>query len=167
MIEINALPNICTGGNLLFGVLAIAAVFNHNYVLATVLIILAAILDRLDGYLARRYNSSSDFGRELDSLADLVSFGVAPSVMLYAALAEKWHLLGLVGFAFFVLCGAFRLARYNISGSTDHFRGLPITAGGTTLAILMVLFFHNPPVILVASVIIALAMISSIPIPRI
>lgn len=91
MIEINALPNICTGGNLLFGVLAIAAVFNHNYVLATVLIILAAILDRLDGYLARRYNSSSDFGRELDSLADLVSFGVAPSVMLYAALAEKWR----------------------------------------------------------------------------
>ena len=166
MIEIKALPNICTGGNLLFGVLAIAAIFNHNFVLGTVLIILAAILDRLDGYLARRYNSSSAFGRELDSLADLVSLGVAPSVMLYAALAEKWHLLGLAGFAFFVLCGAFRLARYNISGDTDYFRGLPITAGGTTLAILIVLF-HNPPVILIASVIIALAMISSIHIPRI
>ncbi len=166
MIKVNALPNICTGGNLLFGVLAIAAIFNHNYVLGTVLIVLAATLDRLDGYLARRYNSSSAFGRELDSLADLVSFGVAPSVMLYATLAEKWHLLGLIGFAFFVLCGAFRLARYNITSDTDYFRGLPITAGGTTLAILIVLF-HNPPVALIASVIISLAMISTIHIPRI
>jgi CDP-diacylglycerol--serine O-phosphatidyltransferase len=159
---------LCTGANLLFGVLAIAAVFNHNFEMSVVFIILAAVLDRFDGLLARRYNASSAFGRELDSLADLVSFGVAPSAMLYGTMTEKWSYAGLACFAFFTLCGAFRLARYNISasGGTSHFQGVPITIGGAILAVLVILF-HNPAVSLTASIIIALAMISTIRIPKI
>ena len=161
------LPNLCTGANLLFGVLAIAAVFNHNFTLGAVFIILAAVLDRLDGLLARRYDAASAFGKELDSLADLVSFGVAPSLMLYATMTEKWPYAGLACFAFFILCGAYRLARFNIStGSKKHFQGLPITAAGAILAVLVVII-HNPAVTLISSVVIALAMISAIRIPKI
>ncbi|MBP7331947.1 MAG: Phosphatidylcholine synthase [Firmicutes bacterium ADurb.Bin373] len=160
------LPNLCTYSNLLFGVLAIAAVFNHNFTLGAVFIILAAILDRFDGLLARHYNAASAFGRELDSLADLVSFGVAPSIMLYASMTEKWSCAGLACFAFFTLCGAYRLARYNISGSAGYFQGLPITIGGAILAALVALF-HNPAVNVISSIVIALAMISAIRIPKI
>lgn len=165
MNRIELIPNLCTGANLLCGVLAIAAVFNHNFVLSLVFIILAAVLDRADGMLARRYNVSSAFGRELDSLADLISFGVAPSAMLYGSMTGNWSYAGLACFGFFTLCGAYRLARYNISGSTGFFQGLPITIGGTIMAILVFLF-HNPAVILTASLIIALAMISTIRIPK-
>ncbi len=161
------LPNLCTGGNLLFGVLAIAAIFNHNLALGAVFIILAAMLDRLDGHLARLSNTASAFGRELDSLADLVSFGVAPPLMLYVSMTERLSYAGLACFAFFTLCGAFRLARYNISsGSSTHFQGLPITVGGAILAVLVALT-QNPGVILPAGIIIALAMISAIRIPKI
>lgn len=166
MSRLELLPNLCTGANLLFGVLAIAAVFNHNFEMSVAFIILAAVLDRFDGLLARHYNAVSAFGRELDSLADLVSFGVAPSALLYANMTEKWAYAGLACFAFFTLCGAFRLARYNISGSTAYFQGLPITIGGAILAVL-VIFFHNPAVTLTSSIIIALMMISTIRIPKI
>ena len=151
---------------MLFGVLAIAAVFNHNFMLSAVFIVLAAILDRFDGLLARHYNAASAFGRELDSLADLVSFGVAPSAMLYADMTEQWSYAGLACFAFFTLCSAYRLARYNISGSSTYFQGLPITIGGVILAVLVVVI-HNPAVALISSIIIALAMISTIRIPKI
>jgi CDP-diacylglycerol--serine O-phosphatidyltransferase len=164
--KIEILPNLCTGANLLFGVLAIAAVFNNKFVLSAVFIIIAAVLDRADGIVARHYNVSSAFGRELDSLADLVSFGVAPSAMLYGTMTGKWSYAGLVCFAFFTLCGAYRLARYNISGGTTHFQGVPITIGGATLAVLVIIF-HNPAVTLTASILIALAMISTIRIPKI
>jgi CDP-diacylglycerol--serine O-phosphatidyltransferase len=163
--KIELIPNLCTGANLLFGVLAIAAVFSHNFIMSLVFILLAAILDRADGILARHYNVSSAFGRELDSLADLVSFGVAPSAMLYGTMSGNWAFAGLVCFAFFTLCGAYRLARYNVTGSTGFFQGLPITIGGTILAVLVILF-HNPAVTLTASIIIALAMISTIRIPK-
>lgn len=166
MSRLEIIPNLFTGANLLFGVLAIAAVFNQNFVMSVVFIVFAAVLDRFDGLLARRYNAVSAFGRELDSLADLVSFGVAPSALLYANMTEKWSYAGLACFAFFTLCGAFRLARYNISGGTSYFQGLPITIGGAILAVLVILF-HNPAVTLTASIIIALAMISTIRIPKI
>lgn len=166
MSRLELLPNLCTGANLLFGVLAIAAVFNHNFEMSVAFIILAAVLDRFDGILARHYNTVSAFGKELDSLADLVSFGVAPFALLYANMTEKWAYAGLACFAFFTLCGAFRLARYNISGSTTYFQGLPITIGGAILAVLVFLF-HNPAVTLTSSIIIALMMISTIRIPKI
>lgn len=161
------LPNLCTAANLLLGVMAIAAVFQHNFELSVSLIIIAAILDRVDGVLARRYDAASAFGKEFDSLADLVSFGVAPSVLLYSSMTDQWHTAGLACFAFFTLCGAFRLARFNVSSDTSYFQGVPITIAGSVLAVLVILLRDFPAAILAAGIIISLTMISSIRIPKI
>lgn len=166
MSRIEILPNLCTAANLLLGVMSIAAVFQHNFELSVSLIILAAVLDRVDGILARRYNAASAFGKEFDSLADLVSFGVAPAALLYSNMTDKWIPAGLACFAFFTLCGAFRLARFNVCSSSSFFQGLPITIGGAILAVVVILV-HNPVAILTTGVIISLAMISTIRIPKI
>ncbi len=90
MNRIEILPNLCTAANLLLGVSAIAAIINNHYQLSVGLIVLAAIFDRFDGTLARRLNVDSVFGKEFDSLADLVSFGVAPAALLYTMVLGQW-----------------------------------------------------------------------------
>jgi CDP-diacylglycerol--serine O-phosphatidyltransferase len=157
---------LCTASNLLLGVTAIAAVTNQNFRLSAILIVLAALLDRADGILARRCNAVSAFGKEFDSLADLVSFGVAPSVLLYNTLMGNWNAAALACFALFTLCGAFRLARFNVSSNPSSFQGVPITIAGSVLAVLAVLI-PNSTVILAAGFILSLAMISTIRIPKI
>ncbi len=166
MSRVEMLPNLCTAFNLMFGVAAIAAVINGNFHLSAALIILSAVLDRADGILARRYNAASAFGREFDSLADLVSFGVAPSVLLYSNMIDWWSKAGLVCFAIFTLCGAFRLARFNVSGDTSSFQGVPITIAGALLAIAVVLI-PNPAVTMAVALLISMAMVSTIRIPKI
>lgn len=160
------MPNLCTAANLLLGVSAITTVINYNFPLSTALIILAAVLDRADGIVARRCNASSAFGKEFDSLADLVSFGVAPAALLYSsALVHHLSIPGLLCFLLFTLCGALRLARFNVAPSTTFFLGIPITIAGAILAIL-VLLVPNTLVMLVLSIILALLMVSSIRIPK-
>lgn len=166
MSRIELVPNLFTAANLLLGVGAIAAVTNQNYKLGVVLILLAAAFDRLDGVFARRYNLSSSFGKEFDSLADLVSFGVAPSLLLYQLLSWHLNLVGLTCFALFTLCGAFRLARFNILNTQSYFLGVPITAAGSILAAGIVLFPY-PAFMVVLTVLLSLAMISTIRIPKI
>jgi len=164
--RIEIVPQIFTAANLILGVIALANIFNHNYQLSIFLIILAALVDRFDGVLARRYNAVSVFGKEFDSLADMVSFGVAPAALMYSSLAGKWSLVGLVCFSIFTLCGGLRLARYNVSGTSSFFQGVPITICGSTLAV-VVLLVHNHAVILASSFILSLAMISTVRIPKI
>ena len=160
------MPNLCTAANLLLGVSAITTVINYNFPLSTALIILAAVLDRADGIVARRCNASSAFGKEFDSLADLVSFGVAPAALLYSsALVHHLSIPGLLCFLLFTLCGALRLARFNVAPSTTFFLGIPITIAGAILAIL-VLLVPNTLVMLVLSIILALLMVSGIRIPK-
>lgn len=166
MSRVEMLPNLCTAFNLMFGVAAIAAVINGNYQLSAALIVVSAALDRADGILARRYNVASDFGREFDSLADLVSFGVAPSALLYSNMIDWWGPAGLICFAVFTLCGAFRLARFNISGDTTSFQGVPITVAGAVLAIAVILI-PNPAVMMTVSLLVSISMVSSIRIPKI
>lgn len=161
------LPNLCTAANLLLGVMAIAAAFQHHFELSVSLIIIAAVLDRADGILARRYDAATAFGKEFDSLADLISFGVAPAALLYGNMTDKWQPAGLVCFAFFTLCGAFRLARFNVSSDTSYFQGVPITIGGSVLAALVILLRNFPAGIIAAGIIASLAMISTIRIPKI
>lgn len=161
------LPNLCTAANLLLGVMAIAAAFQHHFELSVSLIIISAVLDRADGILARRYDAATAFGKEFDSLADLVSFGVAPAALLYGNMTDRWHPAGLVCFAFFTLCGAYRLARFNVSSGTSYFQGVPITIAGAVLAVLVILLRQFPAAILVAGIIASLAMISTIRIPKI
>lgn len=166
MSRVEIIPNLCTAANLLLGIMAIAVVINHNSQLSVFLIVLAAILDRADGILARRYNAVSAFGKEFDSLADLVSFGVAPAALLYSSVLEKWNAAGLACFALFTLCGAFRLARFNVSSSPSFFQGVPITIAGALLAV-VVFLIPNPAAILAAGFLLSLAMVSSIRIPKI
>ncbi|BAF60167.1 phosphatidylserine synthase [Pelotomaculum thermopropionicum SI] len=167
MSRIEILPNLCTAANLFFGVMAIAAVINHNFQLSVALVIIAAILDRADGALARRCNAISSFGKEFDSLADLVSFGVAPAALLYSVTNSKWHAAGLACFVLFTLCGAFRLARFNISDNSSCFQGVPITIAGSVMALLVALLPHSVFIILLSSVMLSAAMVCTIRIPKI
>jgi len=101
--------------------------------IAAALIVAGAIVDFLDGFLARRLNAVSDFGKQLDSFADLLTFGVAPVMLLHhMAVYEQSLLITMVTFAF-PLAGIYRLARYNTNDFKDHFVGLPITVAGVLL----------------------------------
>lgn len=160
------MPSICTAANLLLGVSAITSVINNNFQLSVVLVVMAAVLDRADGIVARRCNAVSNFGKEFDSLADLVSFGVAPAALLYSsALVHHLGRPGILCFLLFTLCGALRLARFNTAPSTTFFLGIPITIAGALLAIL-VLLVPSITVVLILSVILAFLMVSSIRIPK-
>lgn len=137
------LPNSLTMCGMFFGFYAILEGLRGNYVYASWAIIVAIIFDGLDGWVARLTNSTTRFGIELDSLSDLVAFGVAPAVMLY-----KWSLMpfGRIGWAaafLFVACGALRLARYNVQmGSTEKksFTGMPIPAAAFIAATTAIFF---------------------------
>jgi CDP-diacylglycerol---serine O-phosphatidyltransferase len=130
------LPSLFTVGNIFCGYYAIVHSMDGNYIPASIAIGIAIFLDMADGRIARLTNSSTDFGLQLDSLADVISFGVAPSV-----LALKWglsaadpHLAWTAAFTF-AICGAMRLARFNVqAGNLKHFVGLPIPAGGGAIA---------------------------------
>jgi len=166
------LPNTLTLCSMLLGFYSILSTLKGNYVYAAWAILFATIFDGLDGWVARLTNSTTKFGIELDSLSDLVSFGVAPAVLMY-----KWALVpfGRIGWAaafWFMACGALRLARYNVQmGSTESksFTGMPIPGAATIIASL-VLFYHEmsdiPPakniLILVLTVLLAFLMVSTL-----
>lgn len=139
----NAVPNIFTFSNLAFGILSLLMTFqasfepikHSNYTWACIFIMLAAVVDRYDGRIARFLNVSSDLGKELDSLADLVSFGVAPSILLFSLYDFKN--LGPVGYLLALvlpIAGAYRLARYNTTTFNNVFTGVPITVAGLFIA---------------------------------
>ena len=143
----SCIPNVFTFINLSCGILSILSVMNGNYPLACVFILLAGLVDRYDGRVARFLDVSSDLGKELDSLADLVSFGVAPSILIYTLFEfNEPGFLGIIGLIIllaFPICGAFRLARYNTAQFDGVFTGIPITIVGCFMALfslLLVLF---------------------------
>ena len=138
------IPSIFTLANLLFGFLALFFVLEGDYTLAAVCILFSVLMDSLDGKVARRLSASSEFGKELDSLSDLVSFGVAPALLTYQVAfhslqPEYMKYAGLAVAAIFVLCGAVRLARFNTLNITTHFVGVPITFAGGAMALLILL----------------------------
>lgn len=129
-------PNAITLISMFFGFLSITWSIQGDFSTACIALLLSALMDGLDGKVARLTNSASEFGVQFDSLADLVAFGIAPAVLMY-----QWQLNALGRFgatiAFvYAACGALRLARFNISahsGSKRYFMGLPIPAGSCTL----------------------------------
>lgn len=139
------LPNTLTLCGMFCGFFAILSAINGNFVYAAWAIILANIFDGLDGWIARLTNTSTRFGIELDSLSDLVAFGVAPSILIY-----KWSLIpfGRVGWAvafLFVACGALRLARFNVQTGTSAskaFKGMPIPAAATVIASIVIFYYE-------------------------
>ena len=134
-------PNIVTSLNLVFGMLSIFATLKGEFLGASVFIVAAMIADGLDGRVARYFNASSEFGKELDSLCDLVSFGAAPAVLAYSFMLKDFDILGYFAAIFFAACGAFRLARFNVNTGVvkGYFLGLPIPAGGCLLATFIML----------------------------
>lgn len=139
-----------TLGNLYCGFLSIGFAANGHYKNAAILIIIGMMLDSMDGRLARILNADSTLGKELDSLADIVTFGIAPSFLMYYTYFYQLGLTGLAIAGLFPLFGAFRLARFNISSnksSQHYFIGVPITAAGGILALLSLFNYHIPNII--------------------
>lgn len=130
------IPNILTFLNLSFGILSIIQVINKYYLIAALFIIGAALIDRYDGRIARAFNVSSEIGKELDSLSDLISFGVAPGFLIFFKYGLNDYLMGVAIMLFYIICGCYRLAKYNISNFEGVFSRIPITICGSVLAVL-------------------------------
>ncbi len=137
-----AFPSTFTLLNLLSGFYAIISAAQGNLEAAAWLIAAAGLLDALDGMMARLVDGQSAFGVELDSLADIVSFGVAPSFLVYQLGLYELGLAGVVVAALPAICGAVRLARFNLtfSGKKDYFEGLPIPAQAATIVAFILVF---------------------------
>lgn len=134
-------PNAITLGNLTLGMFAILLVMNSTeqndmLVRASFLVMFAAFTDRFDGKVARRLNAVSDLGKELDSLADLVSFGIAPIVIAWKMCLMSFGMLGAVICITYVLAGAYRLARYNSTEFDNVYMGIPITIAGALMSLI-------------------------------
>lgn len=128
-MHIYVLPNLITTMNLFMGFFAIIQAMEKQYLLAAYAIVAAAVFDQLDGRVARMTHSMSKFGAEYDSLCDLVSFGVAPGILLYLWALQPFGRLGWLVSFLFVACGALRLARFNVQATIvekAYFQGLPI-----------------------------------------
>lgn len=131
------IPSAFTLGNLFFGLWAIVAAYNGNFRWAAWFIVFAALLDTMDGRLARRTKTTSRFGEELDSLVDMVSFGVAPGLIIYFLEFANAGRFGWVLSYFYVVAAAVRLARYNVVSAgkpSAWFTGMPSPAAAMTLA---------------------------------
>lgn len=127
-MRIYILPNLMTTGNLFCGFYAINLAIQGEYVKAAYWICGASVFDFLDGRLARLTRATSKFGAEYDSLSDLVSFCVAPAIMLYLWALQPFGRIGWLGSFLFVTCGALRLARFNVQANVvekNYFQGLP------------------------------------------
>ncbi len=167
------LPNLLTTGNLFAGFISIISSINGEFEKAAVAILISWVFDILDGKVARISNSTSRFGIEYDSLADLVAFGVAPSILIYLWALKPFGRIGWLAAFMFVACGALRLARFNVQATTEakkFFTGLPIPGAAgfmATLTLFMYPHMLEPSrafsiSILIVTFIIALLMVSSI-----
>jgi len=137
MKKVYLVPNLITTVNIFFGFYAVIASIQGEFLLAAWCIIAASIFDALDGRIARLTQSTSQFGLEYDSLSDLVSFGVAPGVLLYQWAFQDFPRFGWLSAFLFLICGAFRLARFNSNTeliSKNFFQGLPIPIAALTIA---------------------------------
>ena len=138
------IPSLFTAGNLICGFFSIISTFNGDYLRATYFIILANVLDGLDGYAARLTRSTSQFGVEFDSLADVVSFGVAPAILVYFWALVPWQTWGWLAASTFVVCGALRLSRFNVQSvgpAKGYFVGLPIPAAAEMIASIVIMYY--------------------------
>jgi CDP-diacylglycerol--serine O-phosphatidyltransferase len=167
------IPNLCTTGNLFCGVFSILSVFNGQHLAAAVAILVAMVFDMLDGKLARLTNSTGQFGIEFDSLADVVSFGVAPGLLIYSFALSDQGMFGVAVMFAYVAMGAVRLARFNATVSSSDgkfFTGLAIPAAAGVVASLVIFDLHitkmgsqvKPVLILIMTLALAFLMVSTI-----
>jgi CDP-diacylglycerol--serine O-phosphatidyltransferase len=164
------LPAILTLGNIFCGYLSLDAAVHEQFHLAAGLLFLAGILDGLDGRVARMTGSTSAFGEQLDSLSDVISFGLAPAFLTYRWALKDFERIGLFVSFLFVVCGACRLARFNAQLKTSdkrYFIGLPIPGGAAVVT--GIVWIHPAPLpaaelkaaFLVVSLVVSYLMVST------
>ncbi|WP_353893405.1 CDP-diacylglycerol--serine O-phosphatidyltransferase [Proteinivorax hydrogeniformans] len=157
-------PSLFTLGNLVFGLIALLYIINGDPARGSAFILVGMLLDGLDGKVARFLGVSSEFGKQLDSLSDMVTFGVAPAFLTYELALEIYGIYGLAICFAFPIAGAIRLARFNVIAEetpSGFFIGMPITIAGGILTI-VVLFDIFPQLFVLGAVLfLAYMMISS------
>jgi len=142
----SVIPNLFTSLNMFCGFLSILSASEGNFIYSAWLIFTAAIFDALDGMVARLTNSTSEIGVELDSLSDVVSFGVAPAFLLYKSFFYSMNTWGIILSAMPLIAGGFRLARFNVQlvgFSKSFFLGLPIPTSALTIASFVLAFYND------------------------
>lgn len=164
-----SIPNLFTIGNLFLGFISIILAFNKEAEWAAIMVIVAMLCDGLDGRVARALNAQSEFGKELDSLSDVISFGVAPAFIMYVvAFTDMNAAAAWIITAIFPICGALRLARFNVvAGVPGYFIGLPIPAAGGVLCTLAL--FHNELntiVLVLSTLLLSYLMVSTVKYPN-
>lgn len=165
------LPSIMTLSSMFAGFYAIIAAMQHQYIHAAVAIFIAMIFDGLDGRLARLTNTQTEFGAQLDSIADMVSFGLAPAVLIYAFSLYRWGEIGWLIAFLYAACTGLRLAKFNIAPSDkSYFYGLATPAAAAVVASFIWVVtkyqlsdFWVHDVVLVLAIVLSLLKVSSIP----
>ncbi len=168
------LPNLCTTAGLFCGFYAIILTLNDKYLLAAIAVLVAQMLDGLDGRIARITKTSSHFGLEYDSLSDLVAFGVAPGILVYKWALEPWGVWGWLAASLYVVCGALRLARFNVQVNViekQGFIGLPVPAASSLISTIILMYYflggegatHKHIILLLVIYLLAGLMVSNIP----
>ena len=168
------LPNLFTAASAFIGVISIIAASKGEFEKSAWLILLSLIFDGLDGRVARLTHTTSKFGMEFDSLADIVAFGVAPAMLLYFCCGNEFGRFGSLVSAMFVVFGAIRLARFNImapSSEPSVFIGVPIPTAAVFIAVWILMYQKYPYLkefsflLLIGTLICALLMVSNIRYP--
>lgn len=167
---ISILPHLFTFGNAFFGFASLLAASSQQWEASAYCILLGALMDGLDGRVARLVGVESELGVQLDSLADAVTFCLAPAFLVYAQFLHEYSLFGLGVSVLFFLAGLLRLARFNIihQQQTIYFLGLPTTIAGLTLASILLNCHHISDISVVLCVLVLLfswLMVSKLPFP--
>jgi CDP-diacylglycerol--serine O-phosphatidyltransferase len=167
ILKLLKLADMFTIANLSCGILSITMSVEGNFDLSASLLFLAVIFDVLDGKIAGFLHQKNLFGKQIDSMSDLVSFGIAPMLLFYSL--NTPDILVSILLVFFIVCGMLRLARYNVS-EAPGFEGVPITVNGVLFPILFLIYSNNPvslnfwPIIILIQ---SLLMISTVKVSRI
>ncbi|MBU4310688.1 CDP-alcohol phosphatidyltransferase family protein [bacterium] len=166
---IYTLPNLFTFTNMLCGFLSLACVVKDKYNFAALLILLGMVFDFLDGYLSWRLDKESEFGKRLDSFADLITFGIAPVILIFAASFKSYGFVYKFSLLIYFIAISYRLIRYSLKSNNNIFQGLPATFSGGFIAFIFLCFpsFFTKPWSFLFFVMLAFLSISSIPYKKI
>jgi CDP-diacylglycerol---serine O-phosphatidyltransferase len=172
---IYVLPNLVTTAGLFCGFYAIIAAISGNYYQGALSILIAAVLDGLDGRIARLTHTTSAFGIQYDSLSDMIAFGLAPGILVFLWALKPFNRFGWMAAFLYVVCGALRLARFNVQTgvvSSKYFVGLPIPAAGSIVAATILFIYQiggtgssGYLAVLITIYILSFLMVSNIPYP--
>lgn len=171
---IHILPSLFTTGNVFCGFYSFIAALNNQFYLAAWAIVLAIVFDVLDGRIARMTKTTSAFGMQYDSLADIISFGMAPAFLSYAWVLKPFGRVGWMAAFLYLLCGALRLARFNVTKPDiqgQYFIGLPTPAAAAVIASIIIAFEDlfgtrvHPGIMVAVVYILAFLMVSNMKYP--